>query len=370
MTRGPSSTARRRVPYAGAWLDQYTLTPVPGGALLAGGQGWHPEGGGTTSRTSAGAAFWDTAREEWLELPALPAPRQDHAAVALPDGRVLLVGGRDMQVTELGSTVFFDPESRRFTEGPPLIAARSRPLAVALPDGAVLVLGSDPDDDLSRGTRAELLRPGSSAWEPAGQTQRIFHPGPVCVSGGRVVIAGGRDNGFGFAVIDGVHLAPPLDVSTEVWEPAGRAWRTTPHPLTEVRDDAAGVTLADGRVLVVGGWHQGQVLTSAEVWDPRAETWSATGSLAVGRSSFTLTALPDGRAAVSGGLGTGPSFDALPTVELWDPATGAWSPGMPMAVGRAGHHLVRLGDGAFLVVGVSRPRPDAMPETTSEVWRP
>ncbi|MCE9666470.1 kelch-like protein [Myxococcus stipitatus] len=370
MNRVTASTARRRVPYAGLWLEQFSLTPVPGGALLAGGHGWHPEGGGTTPRSSTGAALWDTAREEWLALAPLPAPRQDHAAVALPDGRVLLIGGRNMQAMELGSTVFFDPESRRFTEGPPLLTARSRPLAVALPDGAVLVLGSDHDDDLSRGTRAELLRPGANAWEPAGQTQRIFHAGPVCVSGERVVIAGGRDNGFGFAVIEGVHLAPPLDVSTEVWEPTGRTWRTTPHPLTQTRDDAAGVTLADGRVLVVGGWHQGQVLTSAEVWDPRTEQWRATGSLALGRSGFALTALPDGRAAVSGGLGAGPSFDALGDVELWDPATGTWSPGPPLAVARSGHQVVALDDGAYLVVGVSRPTPDAMPETTSELWRP
>ncbi|WP_235216501.1 hypothetical protein [Archangium violaceum] len=109
-----------------------------------------------------------------------------------------------------------------------------------------LVLRSHP------GTRAELLRPGANAWEPAGQTVRVFHPGPVCVSGERVIIAGGRDNGSGFAIIEGVHIAPPLDQGTEIWEPHGRTWRMS-GPLTRPRDEAKGVTLSDGRVLVVGG---------------------------------------------------------------------------------------------------------------------
>ncbi|WP_368670378.1 Kelch repeat-containing protein, partial [Myxococcus sp. AM011] len=369
MTAKPPSTARRRVPYSGLWLDGFSLTAVASGALLAGGQGWHKDGGGSTPRTSAGAAFWDTSREEWLEVPGLPEPRQDHAAVALPGGRVLLIGGRDNPRPELDSTLFWEPDTRRFVPGPTLLAARSNPVAHVLPDGTVVVLGSDHDHDLERGTRAELLRPGATAWEPAGQTVRIFHTGPVCVSGERIIIAGGRDNGFGFAIIEGQHLAPPLNLSTEVWEPSGRTWRTAPHPLTEERDDAAGVTLSDGRILVVGGWNHGTVLMSAELFDPRTEQWTATGALGLARSSFTLTALADGRAAVSGGLRSDPYGEAT-DVEVWSPDTGRWSPGMPLAVGRAGHLVVPLGDGAYLVAGTTRVAPDGSLETTSEVWRP
>ena len=195
---------------------------------------------------------------------------------------------------------------------------------------------------------------------------RVFHPGPVCVSGERVVIAGGRDNGSGFAIIEGVHIAPPLDQGTEVWEREGRTWRMA-GPLTQPRDEAQGVTLSDGRVLVVGGWHKGSALATAEVWDPRTERWSPTGTLATPRSSFALTALPDGRAAVSGGLVE--TFQATDSVELWDPARGTWSPGPSLARGRAGHLLARVGSGVFLVVGGSRSPTDGNPETSSEVWR-
>jgi len=367
LTRSASPTGR--VPYSGIWLENFSLTALPGGALLAGGMEWHPDGIGSRSQTTDGAAFWDAAKAEWLPLSPLPSPRQNHAAVALKDGRALLVGGRDQKNPDLRSTLVWEPETRQFREGPPLLEARSYPIAVLLPDGAVLVLGSELDDDMERGTRAEILRPGATAWEPAGQTQRIFHVGPVSVSHHKVVIAGGRDNGFGFAVIEGVHYAPPLDQSTELWEREGRSWRTAAGPMTEPREDAQGVTLSDGRILVVGGWHRGTLLTTAELWDPRTERWSPAGKLATARSSFALTALQDGRAAVSGGLAEGP-FQNTPEVEIWDPQQGTWSPGPPLALGRAGHKLADVGGGTFLVAGTSRTTPDAPPETTWEQWRP
>ncbi|MFP2962576.1 Kelch repeat-containing protein, partial [Myxococcus sp. 1LA] len=297
-----SHPALQRLPYQGLWLDSFTLTAVPGGALVVGGQEWHAEGGGSTPRTVASAMRWNARTDVWEALPPMPEPRQGHAAVALPDGRGLVIGGRNHTVMAMESTLLWEPDTGRFQAGPPLRAARDRPVAVVLPDGAVLVLGSDFDDDMERGTRAELLRPGAEAWEPAGQTVRLFHPGPVCVSGERVIIAGGRDNGFGFAVVEGVHFAPPLDQCTEVWRRDARAWKTS-HPLTESRDDPQGVTLSDGRVLVVGGWRRGELLGSSEVWDPASEAWTPTGALPHPRSSFVLAALPDGRAAAFGGLG-------------------------------------------------------------------
>jgi len=282
---------------------------------------------------------------------------------------VLLVGGRTRELTELKDTVFWEPDTRRFREGPPLLEARSSPVALTLADGAVLVLGSEFDDDLERGTRAELLRPGASAWEPAGQTVRIFHVGPVCVSGNQVIIAGGRDNGFGFAIIEGTHYAPPLGQSTEIWEREGHTWRTAAGALLEPREEPQGVTLSDGRVLVVGGWNQGELLSTAELWDPRTERWSPAGTLSTQRSSFALTALPEGRAAVAGGLAQS-TFQATESVEIWNPQSNSWSPGTPLAQARSGMRLASVGPGVFLVVGHYRPTQEVPPETTWELWRP
>ena len=367
MSNDPSSSPIAKAPYEGLWMDGFSLSETRGGALLAGGQAWRRDGIGATPGARSDASFWELATRRWHPLPSLPHPRQDHAAVTLPEGRVLLIGGRSHDAAELRTTLLWDPADRRFHEGPPLLAARSRPIAVSLADGAVLVLGSDFDDDMERGTRAEVLWPGARQWEPAGQTARLFHPGPVCVSGERVLIAGGRDNGFGFAIVEGVHYAPPLDQMTEVWERSSRAWKTL-GPLTRSRDEATGVTLSDGRILVVGGWDRGTTLATAEVWDPRTNEWSETGSVALPRSSFALTALPNGGAALSGGL-AGPSSENTRSVELWDPVQGTWSPGAPLAVGRSGHRLAEVERGTFLVVSSTRDSQQGL-ETTWEVWRP
>lgn len=364
-------SARRdlqRLPYQGLWLDSFTLTAIPGGALVVGGQEWHAQGGGSTPMTVTRAMRWDAATDAWEVLEPLPQPRQGHAAVALPGGRVLIIGGRNATELALASTLMWEPETGRFREGPPLLAARDRPVAVVLPDGAVLVLGSDFDGDMQRGTRAELLRPGAEAWEPAGQTERLFHPGPVCVSGERVIIAGGRGNGFGFAVVDGVHFAPPLDRCTEVWRRDSRTWKTS-HPLAESRDDPQGVTLADGRILVVGGWSKSGLLGSAEVWDPASEQWAPTGALPHPRSSIKLTALRDGRAAAFGGLGQTDAA-ASAAVDLWEPRTGAWTSGPSLAAPLSDHHVVALEDGDFLLVGLIRIGVEEMLQTTSIRWRP
>lgn len=365
----PSAVAPRptvgRVPHAGIWLDNFSLTTFPGGVLLAGGVEWHPE-----LRATGSAALWGASTHQWLQLPPMPSPRKDHAAVCLPDGRVLLVGGSTDEASELASTLFWEPETRRFREGPPLLQARSRPAAVTLTDGAVLVVGAGLDEDeepglyryTPRGTRAELLRPGASAWEPAGEAARLFHVGPVCASHERVLLVSGQD----MSSLRGSDNAPPLQCS-ELWEREGLTWRLAGSRL-EPRQDAEAITLSDGRILVVGGWFEDRLLGTAEVWDPRTDRWSPAGVLSRPRTRFALVALPEGRAAVCGGFLEGSALTN--TVELWEPQQGTWSSGPPLGRARAGHRLVSVGPGTFLVVGGSRSSESDTPQLTWELWQP
>jgi hypothetical protein len=54
--------------------------------------------------------------------------------------------------------------------------------------------------------------------------------------------------------------------------------------------------LPDGRVLVAGGLDNGSGgIRSAEIYDPASGTWSATGSLADDRGVHTATLLQNGQ---------------------------------------------------------------------------
>jgi hypothetical protein len=125
------------------------------------------------------------------------------------------------------------------------------------------------------------------------------------------------------------------------------------------------VTLADGRVLVVGGVASPESApveqASAEIFDPRTERWRTAGQLTTGRSGFVRVALDDGGAIAAGGFGSLGTSEAsrLATVERFDPSSNTWSltGDLPEAV--AGATGLRLADGRVLVAGGSERDPEA-----------
>jgi hypothetical protein len=77
--------------------------------------------------------------------------------------------------------------------------------------------------------------------------------------------------------------------------------------MTAVRGGGAATLLRDGRVLFSGGYNCGAagedgIWASAELFDPATGTFSPTGSMAAPRSQHTSTLLDDGRVLITGGL--------------------------------------------------------------------
>lgn len=116
--------------------------------------------------------------------------------------------------------------------------------------------------------------------------------------------------------------------------------------------------LPNGKVLVAGGEAPNNILgsgilASAELYDPDTGTWTATGSLATGRSGHTATLLPNGKVLVSGG--TDSSGNSLSSAELYDLATGTWSATGSLVMGRTIHTATLLANGKVLVSGGFNP---------------
>lgn len=146
----------------------------------------------TISRT---AEIFDPRTGRFSITGELGTRRHKHDAIALPDGRVLVLGGSDER-DERGvynSTEFFDPRTGRFTPGAPMRLGRYKlaTTAVLLDERRVLVAGGAVQAevyDFVNG-RSELVESESRM---AGQFS-----GATKISGGRVLITGGYGNGTG-----------------------------------------------------------------------------------------------------------------------------------------------------------------------------
>ncbi|MGA2009606.1 MAG: kelch repeat-containing protein [Solirubrobacteraceae bacterium] len=115
--------------------------------------------------------------------------------------------------------------------------------------------------------------------------------------------------------------------------------------------DAAGL-LASGKVIVAGGFGSSGVLDSSEIFDPSSDTWSAGPAMITPRDSAASATLANGDLFIAGGDATGVGSDALPTAEVYDQATNAFTAvSNPMGSSRSSAAAALMGDGNVLVVG-------------------
>jgi hypothetical protein len=109
--------------------------------------------------------------------------------------------------------------------------------------------------------------------------------------------------------------------------------------------------LNNGKVLAAGGGFGGTTtLSSAELYDPNSGTWALTGSMNFPRVIHTATLLADGRVLVVGGYGHDGSAQGDCSAEIYDPSTGTWSITGALSIGR---HRNGIASGAVTYAGSS-----------------
>jgi N-acetylneuraminic acid mutarotase len=233
-------------------------------------------------------------------------------AVLLSDGRVLVAGGwgaGQIFGPKLASAELYDPVTGTWTATGSMAQRRDGHSATVLANGTVLVAGGY---DYDRFASAELYAPATGTWAITGRLPEPFGPDTaVLLLDGRVLLAGG-DVPYGPGAAASDHSAL-YDVATGTW--------TLGQPMTQPRLAGAGVLLADGRVLVMGGRQDGLPTTatfsSAEVYDPVTGTWSVTAAMTAARSGASATLLLDGRVLVVGGVDDRGQGEPLASAELY-----------------------------------------------------
>lgn len=103
----------------------------------------------------------------WSAASPLSVSREEHSATLLPDGRVLIVGGRS-DTGVLSSAELYDPATDFWSAASPLSVGREKHSATLLPDGRVLIAGGDSRIGINSSlTSAELYDPTTDSWSTA-----------------------------------------------------------------------------------------------------------------------------------------------------------------------------------------------------------
>ncbi len=196
--------------------------------------------------------------------------RMGHTATALKDGRVLIVGGAELDSlggrTVQKSAEIFDPRTGTFT----LLEGDAAPLlprvfhtATLLPDGRVLIAGGEADVDGKKEALrpAEIFDPVQNAFlkgpenTPAATIARTRHTASL-TTGGLVVLVGGYTD----PNPAGGQSALPV-ATTEFYDPAKNRFFVGPE-LPEPKAEHCAATITGDSVIVLAG---GKTLTGGMV---------------------------------------------------------------------------------------------------------
>ena len=298
--------------------------------------------------------MYDPATETWSLLGAtawLPDQIQDFPLVLLNDGRVMLPGGAWALngTTVATTTLLFSTASLTWTPGPDMAFARYRHTATRLADGRVLVAGGN-DDGFSTQSSAEVFDPTTDTWSTTG-AMTVEREGHTAVAiGGRALVVGGWSD----------QEANPVNTS-EIFDPAANAGAgdfVSLQTFTQHRAYHAIERLGTDQVVISGGMEGyafGSTIlaTSVEVFDVQAEDWSTIGSAPVGTATGAAR-LPDGSVLFVGGCSDADTvWCDVPMQQATrvDPVTHLLSPAGTLTVPRGKHVTLSLQDGRVIVAG-------------------
>src|SRR5579862_1499667 len=158
------------------------------------------------------------------------------------------------------------------------------------------------------------------------------------LANGKVLITGG------FNSTDNLATAELYDPTTGAFTSTGTM--TTARSSHTATLLAQGPAASNGKVLITGGSNGGFPLATAELFDPVTRTFTATGAMSELRLEHTATLLANGKVLLACGT-------ADNVAELFDPSTGTFTPttGGMLTPGRWGCTATLLNDGTVLITG-------------------
>jgi hypothetical protein len=213
-----------------------------GDVLLAGGEDYDG------APSLATAELYRAASGKFEPIAPMHYGRDAHTATVLSDGRVLIVGGASERDAIVASAEIYDPASKTFTVTGKLLTPRIKHSAGLLPDGRVLVAGGSNESGWNgQLASAEIYDPKTGAFtaaSPLSDARFKLPDAAAALPGGRLLFAGGSK-------------------TLDVYDPASGKFLTVNDQLPDVRHYMSETRLADGSVLLTGGYPNNDQATAA-----------------------------------------------------------------------------------------------------------
>jgi len=319
----------------GRWFHHATLLS-DGGILIAGGYV------GTSTTQGLVEVLDPVTGQSTVQTGRLVQARARHVQVLLDDGRVLLVGGEtdDVAFQPLLTAEAWDPQTQESSQIAPMQFARSAATATKLPDGRVLVVGG-----MSLDGTTFIFRDDAEVYDPVDNTWTLL---PGTMNRGRSGHGVWNLSNGDMLVMGGTSVEPSaqkLDGTTGLFED------TTTLP---VRAHIFGsfATMADGRPIYLGGFGTKAIT----IFDETFGFLAPLNSMLSERAFSTAHTLADGRVLLIGGTDFGASPSLLhTTIDLFAPEglTGRiWRvPNLSLPVPTSHHAAVLDTNGDLWILG-------------------
>ena len=216
-------------------------------------------------------------------------------------GKVLVVGGSDNSGKTTNAAVLYDPTTGTFTPTGSLTTNREMHTATLLPNGNVLIAGgrSRPGTSYSYPATAEIYNATTGVFSSVAMSAGRYGHTVVLLPNGSVLLAGGATSG--------------AIATADVYSPSTNSFTAVAGSLANPRLNATSFVFA-GSAFVNGG--QNGTIRYASMDGFTGTNFIGSGSMTAARAGHTLTTFANGSILVTGGQGSaGASIASAETLQ-------------------------------------------------------
>jgi hypothetical protein len=256
--------------------------------------------GGYDSGPLTSAELYDPGTDNWSNAGTgtMPYAYADHSAILLPNNKVLVAGGRGTGMSYNKVCCLYDPDTNSWQTTGSSTDERTHAGFARLSNGKILAAGGATSG--ANISTSELYDTFSGTWSTTGsfiQPPAARYPGTaMLLVTGEVLAAGGNAAGC---------------ATTELYNVNFGSWMAGSPATADLTHTKTQATLPDGRILFMTT----NAAASCLIYDPFAGTWTTPAVPFNLGIATEMTALADGRILIAGGWAGG----SVTTCEIFEP---------------------------------------------------